>query len=613
MSASKYQSTTRSPRQDEGLFIKPDVPVADPVDGLIKTVDLESNVIVNFPLWIDPKPEDKYQLLLGEKEIGEPGILDPIPPEGTILSLEIPTGTELTTDGVYQLSYLVRATPGGGVRRSNVTQITVDRTPPGAHQLGYMEFPEEAKDGLTAVELSEMGDVLTGKIFGYTGLTGGDVIKTYWGGIAGPEVVLTGDEDEYAPIEVSFDKVFLTSLGNSAGATFYTVTDRAGNESPRSREVTIPLFLTEITPDLPPPVIDNYDGMIDYNDAKESIEVKIPSSIVITEGDEIVLHWGSQQLGPYPVDPEDLEEPIVLLFYVDFETIDRAGNGLRELKYDVIREGHVIGLSQPLEVEVNVELPVPGILEKPTVRGGSSQPNDEDNFIDINDFELDATVIIKWNSSFQASQTIDIYWGDKEVLMQPYRITNTDVAAGRPLLLTALNTKFKPVGTGTDIRIYYAVTSNGNPNISTSLEQGIIVQSKDELPGGPEGPDAPEFTALNENGAINEELAANGAPVYIKPYTNIKAGQTIVFTYEAYDELVGGEQKFVWMHTSPPITENEVINGYDILVPRERLIRHCYGHAEAFFQVQSDNGQGNSTRGSVLVDMRRGNTCNYPR
>jgi hypothetical protein len=257
-------------------------------------------------------------------------------------------------------------------------------------------------------------------------------------------------------------------------------------------------------------------------------------------------------------------------------------------------------------------LPVPGILDKPTIRGGSSSPNNEDNFIDVNDFELNATAIIGWNNNFKASQLIAVQWGGQDVLQEPYVITNSDVAAGRPLLLTIFNNKFKPIGTGTDIRVQYTINSAGNPNTSRSVEQGIVVQSSEELPGGADGPVPPEFTALNENGAINEELSVNGAPVHIKPYLNIDVGQTIVFSYEAFDELVGGELKFVWTHTSPPLTETEVTNGYDILIPRDRLLRHCYGHAEAYFHVESATGQGNSGRASAYVDMRRGNTCSYP-
>ncbi|HEX8592240.1 MAG TPA: hypothetical protein VF682_02995 [Pseudomonas sp.] len=611
MCDSKRRSFARSPRQKNPTLTVPKIPVADPIDGLIKTTDLDSNIEVEVIMWTDGSPQDKCQLRLNGVKIGQALSLDPLPPVGTVIKLEIPVDTELKADGSYILDYVVIAVPGGGESHSPDTPIIVDRTPPGAHQLGYMDFPEEAKDGLTAAELSAMGDVLVGSIFGYTGLTRGDVIKTYWGDAAGPEIELQGNEDGSQPIEVTFDKAFLTSLGGSAGPTFYKVTDRAGNVSEESKKLTIPLFLTEITPDLPPPVIEDYDGLIDYANAKAGVEVKIPTSDLLEEGDEIVLHWGSQALGPYPIVPEDIEEPFVLIFEVAFDTITLAGDGLRQLVYDVIRSGQVIGLSESLEVNVRAQLPVPGDLDKPTIRGGSSTPNNEDNYIDIEDFEQNAMAIINWNAGYRALQTIDIYWGGRKVLDTPYVITNTDVAAGRSLLLTILNSQFRPVGAGNDIRVYYTVNSPGNPNTATSLEQSIIVQSKDELPGGAEGPDAPEYMALNENGAINEALSPNGAPVFIKPYKNIAAGQTIVFTYEAYDKLVQGEYKFSWTHTSLPLTEDEVTGGYRFLVPRDQLIKHCYGHTESFFHVISDKGQGNSKRANVYVDMRRGNICDY--
>ncbi|OCR21807.1 hypothetical protein AFK24_27960 [Pseudomonas syringae] len=609
MCNSHRRSVTRSARKADPVLAQPIVPVADEVDGLIKTADLDRDVVVNFPVWDGADFMDRYVLARDGAEIGTPKNLDPVPPVGTILTLEIPVATELTEDGLHSYTYLVSSFPGGNGSHSPEVTVLIDRTPPGAHQLGHMDFPDEAKDGLTAAELNDMGNVLTGQILGYTGLSRGDVIKTYWGDVAGPEVELQGDEDGSQPIEVLFDKAFLTSLGNSAGATFYRVMDRAGNLSGESRKLTIPLFLTEITPDLPPPVIDAFDGTIDYNEAKAGVEVKIPTSDVLEEGDEIVLNWGSQAIGPYPIAPGDIGEPFVLIFDVAYETIELAGDGLRQLKYDVVRNSQIVGFSEQLEVNVNVELPVPGNLDKPTIRGASSIPSNEDNFIDVEDFELNATIIINWNSGFKAAQIINIYWGGQEVLAAPYVITNTDVAAGRSLLLTALNSKFKPVGAGNDIRVFYTVASTGNPNASTSPEQSIIVQSKDELPGGPDGPDAPEFTALNENGAINVELSVNGAPVFIKPYTNIASGQTIVFTYEAYNKLVGGEQKFIWTHTSLPLSEEEATAGYNFAVPLAQLTNHCYGHAEAFFQVQSDKGQGNSKRASVFVDLRVAGVC----
>ncbi len=599
---------TRRPKQKLSL-VPPFVSVADETDGLIKTIDLERDVVVEFPVWEGARPKDLYQLELNGSTIGSAARLEPLPPEGTLLRMNIQVANELKSDGDYTLTYLVTGYPSGSPQSSSPTNIVVDRTPPGTHQLGYMDFPDIAKDGLTLEELSAMGDVLTGSIFGYSGLKQGDTINTYWGDVPGPTLELSGAEDENEAIEIAFTKDFLTRLESPAGATYYTVTDRAGNVSAESKKITIPLLLIEVTPDLPAPVIDGYDGLIDNADALACVEVKIPGSAIIEGGDEIALYWGSERLGPVPVEAEDVSEPFILIFDVQYATIDLAQNGLRELRYDVIRNGQIIGTSERLEINVNIELPVPGALDKLTVKGGSGSPSNEDNLIDENDFELDATLLINWNTLFKASQIVTVFWGGQEVLEQPYTITNSDIAASRPLLLNALNSKFKPVGTGNDIRVYYTITQTGNPNMTTSPEQGIIVRSKDELPGGPSGPDAPHFNSLNENGAINRENGEHGAFIFIKPYTNIQEGQIIDFTYEAYDDLVGGTKKFEWTHTSPALTQNEVNNGYTVVVPRPTLEQHCYGHTEVSFQVRSDRGQGNSKRATAYVDMRLGGLC----
>lgn len=607
----KTYSTAKSPykmRKAELELPIPLVPLADPVDGLIRTEDLNDDVIVEITIWEGAKPNDSLHLTLNGLTVGPQYTLDN-PIEGAIIELPIPVDTELTTDGVYELRYVTSSFPGGNTAESPVVDIKIDRTAPGAHQLGYMDFPEEAKDGLTAAELEAMGDTLTGRIFGYTGLTGGDTIFTFWGSVAGPEIVLTGNETGDKPIDVPFEKVFLMSLGNNPGPTYYKIKDRAGNLSAPSREVTIPLFLTEIITDLPPPVVENYDGLIDYSDAVSHVKVDIPSGVILQDGDEILLRWGAISIGPYPVDEEDIGQPFVLIFDVALTTIAQAGDGVRQLRYDVLRDGHLLGVSETVDINVRIELPVPGILEKLTIKGGSSAPSAEDNVIDENDFELDATAILNWNENFDAGESIQINWSGQEVLIPPYTITNSDTAAGRPLLLKIPNSMFKPIGTGTDIRVYYTISQPGNPNQSISEERGIIVRSKEELPGGSEGLDAPQFEQLNSNGAINRENSVNGAPMYIKPYLNISAGQTIIFTYEAYSDLVSDELSFAWTHTSAPLTSAQVVDGYRFSVPRTELMRHCYGHAEATYQVISDKGTGNSKRSSAYVDLRVAGVC----
>lgn len=607
----KHHSSAKSPTRLRNVDLElstPFVSVADPVDGLIKTEDLIDDVKVEIPTWDGAKPNDSLQLYLDGKSVGEEYTLAN-PVEGEILELTLPVETALKEDGIYRLNYVTSSFPGGNTAEAPSTEIKVDRTAPGAHQLGYMDFPEEAKDGLTAAELASMDNILTGRIYGYTGLTGGDIIFTFWGEIPGPEIMLTGDEDGDSPIEVPFEKSFLLSLGNNPGATYYKVKDRAGNMSASSKEVTIPLFLTEIVTDLDPPVVQEYDGLIDYSDAMANVVVGIPQSAMLQDSDEVLLRWGGVSVGPFPVSSEDFGQEFVLIFDIAYPTIEDAGNGLRQLRYDILRDGRLAGVSQTVDINVNIELPVPGTLEKLTIKGGSNDPSAEDNVIDENDFELDATAILNWNEEFNAGETIQIFWSGQEVLDPPYTITNSDTAAGRTLLLTIPNSMFKPIGTGNDIRVYYTVSQQDNPNQSTSAERGVIVRSKDELPGGPEGLGAPEFEQLNANGAINRENSVNGAPVYIKPFANISEGQTIIYTYEAYSDLVANDLSFTWTHTSAPLTADNVAAGYRFSVPRNELMRHCYGHAEATFQVISDKGTGNSKRANAYVDLRVAGVC----
>ncbi|WP_372438751.1 hypothetical protein, partial [Pandoraea sputorum] len=210
MNNSHINKRVRRPKLLKKLIIPPPlVPIAYPVDGLIKTGDLASDITVEFPLWEGARENDTYQLRLNDHTVGIEGLLKPVPPIGTILQLDIPVDTELQAAGAYNLDYVVTGFPGGGPDEPPATTIIFDRTPPGTHQLGYMDFPAEAKDGLTAEELLNMGDVLTGSIFGYSGLQRGDVIKSYWGEVPGPELILSGEEDENDSIDIGFTKAFL--------------------------------------------------------------------------------------------------------------------------------------------------------------------------------------------------------------------------------------------------------------------------------------------------------------------------------------------------------------------------------------------------------------------
>ncbi|NWC00111.1 addiction module component [Pseudomonas gingeri] len=325
-------------------------------------------------------------------------------------------------------------------------------------------------------------------------------------------------------------------------------------------------------------------------------------------GDRIRTFWGDTE-GPGGKVEEDDIEPRELTVGFPRAFLESLGDFNGPVFYRVTdRAGNISQDSTAIDVLLLLNgLPLPGDLQRPTIRGAS--PEAVDNLIDENDFERDASAVITWNPGLREGQNIQLFWAGQPMFDPPYAITEGDVAAARDLHLPVLNSRFRPLGTGSDIRVLYTVTQAGNPNTSRSPEQSIIVRSRDELPGGPEGPDAPLFTELNENGAINTLNGQDGAPVHIAPYLNIKPGDVIHFLYEGFDQLIGGNPKNQWSHISDPLTEEHSRNGYDLRVPRTVLDATCYGHAEATFSVDSLSGTGRSKRQAAYVDMRVAGVC----
>ncbi|WP_248796670.1 addiction module component [Pseudomonas sp. MWU13-2105] len=591
-------TTTRTP-----IFNKPEVPAAFE-DGLLPISALNTPVLVTFKVWDNPSTSETYQLLWNEVPIGNSQAIKPEHRPGDPLELHIPL--DALIEGKYQLAYRVTDTFSEESTDSFPAPLEIDTTAPGyPTTLAPLDFPPAVNGGLTSEELTQLGDVLPGTIHGYSGFAIGDRIRTFWGDTEGPGGEVEEHDMEPRQLIIEFSRAFLESLGDFNGPVFYTVTDRAENVSQDSTSTDLLLLLNEPVTDLPAPILDGYVEPITDEQAQAGVEVWIPSSNLLEDGDPILLRWGDVALGPF--EPESIGQPIVLRIPVDQGTIEQAGDGAIRLSYELSRDGHVIGYSLPLDIVVRARLPVPGELRRPVIRGAS--PEAVDNLIDENDFERDASAIIAWNPGFAEGQLIQLFWGGQAMFEPPYRISADDVAAARDLHRAVPNSRFRPVGTGADIRVRYSVNQAGNPNTSRSPEQGIIVRSRDELPGGPAGPDAPVFTALNEHGAINTLNGQDGAPLHIAPYVNIKQGDVIHFLYEGFDQLIGGNPKNQWPHTSDPLTEQQTRDGYDLRIPRRVLDATCYGHAEATFSVDSLSGTGRSKRQSAYVDMRVAGVC----
>lgn len=210
----------------------PVVPVAGS-DGLIKTVNLESDVLVRFPVWQGVEQRDSYQLLLNGELVGTMESFPNPPPEvGTELNLFIPVVKHFKEDGIYTVGYRTIGFPGGTPGDSDVTTIQVDRTPPGATLLAPMIFPDVT-----------LGEALTGVVPGYAGMQAGDLIQAMCNGTEGPSITVQAENLTTAPVTIQFDRPFLQAQNDDEVTIDYFVTDRAGNTSIASYCVTLTLQL----------------------------------------------------------------------------------------------------------------------------------------------------------------------------------------------------------------------------------------------------------------------------------------------------------------------------------------------------------------------------------
>jgi len=585
----------RSHPQDQEQLEAPYIPVAfhdTDNPGLIPVGALTNPVVVTLKVWAGARPGYTYQVVWDSVRYGPEKIIGDADIPGTALALEIPV--DLLTEGNHALQYR-GFNPSSQVENlSEITTAVIDKTAPGSPELAQIEFPPQVQNGLTAAELAELGGVLETHIPGYTGMAKHDVVQTFWGGTEGPSVIVDQDDMGINKVRVIFTKDFLESLGSEEQAVNYRVFDRAGNQSIDSNSVSVTLKLEDIPSDFPAPIVDPAVGeLIDYTEALAGVQVDIPNYPGASAFDKIHLFWGENNpLLPVDLPPGNEGEDIVLSLRVPFETINALPNETVDVYYEVFRQGDLVGKSQNDLADVFLTLPVTDPLDKLAVQGTSVEnPNITDNFIDEDDYELNARAVVSWNTGFQENDDLNLYWGEQQKL-QWYQIKASDVSAGRNLTLAIDNSIMKSQGTGSEIPVYYTVRRNGNPNTPKAPPQTVTVRSKEDLPGGPDGLEGPPFN-LNAVGVIAPIENANGAEIEISPYININNDQKVTLTFKGFDDNNNPIEASNYT-ASRELDDFDVVNGYTFTVPYRNLRIICTGYAEACFKVEPPPGSNQS-------------------
>ncbi len=573
--------------------------------GLVPISMLTAPITVDLVVWDGARPGYTYQLVFDTKTTGSLKVIGEDAVPGEPLTLEIET-LLLSREGVHTVAYEV-TNPANQVSKTSPSfPLVIDKTPPGAPELASLQFPPEVDGGLTSAELEVLGGVLPAHVAGYTGMAKHDLIKTYWGDIAGPEVVVNESDLGLDEVTLEFSRDFLDSVGEEPQIVKYQVFDRAGNPSMLSNPTNVVLKLRDAPTDFPAPVIDNAVGsLIDFSEALAGVRVDIPHFPEASAFDSVRLYWGETRMTSIEIPPGDESNAIVLSLRVPYGTINTFPEGAVQVSYEVWRADQIVGSSLTSSIDVFLTRPVSEPLTAMVIQGTSiAGPSNDDNFIDEDDYELNARGIIGWNNDFQTGDDIDLHWGE-QIVPQWYQIKSTDVSATRDLNIPIANEILKAQGTGAEIPVSFKVSRPGNPNAATSPDQLVVVRSKEELPGGTVGLEGPSFN-LTSTGVLGPNENPNGADVTIAPYMNIARDQIVTLTFRGFDDFNNPIESAGYTQTRK-IDDDDVIDGYVFTVPHRNVRTICTGFAEASFKVEPSEGSNQSPANSkvtrVIVNM----------
>lgn len=587
----------------------PDIAVAfhDQDDfGLIPISALGNSLIMDLKVWEAARPGFTYQLVWDGVLAGTEKIIQATDEPGDPLTLEIPV--TLLIEGVHTAGYRVFNPATEYENLSDPFPVMIDKTEPGKPELSAIHFPVEVQSGLTAAELAQLGDQVDAHVAGYTGMAKHDLIRSMWGDVEGPVAVVNEDDMGLNKVVLSFSGDFLRSIPPGVHSVTYEVSDRAGNISKPSIPVDILLLLEQLPEDYPAPILDEAIGdVIEYSEARAGVRIDIPRYPGAQAFDQITLYWGADKpMLPVQLPPENEGEDIVLSVRVPYETVALIPVGNISIRYMVTRQNQLTGSSLATKAVVFLTLPIAEPATAPVVQGTSlTNPDTTDNFIDEDDYELNARAIVGWDPQFRVNDDINLYWGEQSRL-QWYQIKEDDVALGQDLIIPIANSIVKSQGTGAEIPVRYAVIRAGNPNAVLSTTQLVTVRSKEDLPGGADGIDGPAFK-LTAAGYLSLTVAANGTDGLIAPYANIVENQKLFFTFRGFDEDNNPIEAATFTATRE-LDDIDIVNGYSFHVPFNTLRTVCAGYCEAYVRVEPAPGSNQSAVTSKLtrvpVDMR---------
>lgn len=332
----------------------------------------------------------------------------------------------------------------------------------------------------------------------------------------------------------------------------------------------------------------------------------IPGYHHAAAGDGITLLWGGVTLPEHVLSEADIGQAPMFALTLAYASLAQAGDGALDVRYEVRRNGQLLATSASLNVQVFVTLPGPQdaspdtlineALAAPAIKGKSDNANRQDNFLDEDDYLLNADAVIAWREDFKRCDQINLFWGTA-ITPVMRSINQYDVDAATDIVMSVPNALITDEGVCKAISVRYTVTHPANPNASYSPTQLVAVVCRTQLPGGESGLAAPLFIQADRYNTLEPVGSPNGTMVSVKPYRNMRAGDLVALSFSSFDALLGGEPVVASAITLEQLVgENEALKGCEFKIPAAHLLA---------IALENRYGQATSLKADAYVDGRQ--------
>lgn len=494
--------------------------------------------------------------------------------------------------------------------------ITIDTTKPNfGNQPDAVIFPDELNGVITESYLTQHGQVIA-EVPYYTDVAEGDRAVYFWTDQLDPsdrEVEI--GEHEFSEQEIIDERLLVTvraeeirAWGHGDRYMYFRLRDRAGNTGPNARRAGIFVDLSPLPGALLPPEVPLKRNLLDRQQAREGVQVKIERYDFADEVHRAAIDWDGTALTEIPVDPTrfPLETTVpwtVIHARGDGPSRPRVSYRIRLADGSYTAPSPDISLALDLTIAGQDHVDAPALLNETLARLEiRGQKSDLANQLRSIDYGLPARALLVLYDNPQPYEEIDVYWGQISTPVATYPVKAGDVSGS--LVEVEIPWEYiLPELQNPNLPVYYVTRNGVNEQLSRKTEVKVSIVIIENL----EEPTYPHATKWGVLDCCSVPRLWEGVTVHVPGSSHFAAMDEVNVHWQGCRGQNGTDPfEDAYHEFSKIIDPADVADGFDIVVTDyEKLIAPMVNNGSALVRYvlyKRDGGIGRSRPSVVIIN-----------